>query len=41
MNYVVKVKDHIKSKIPTVVHIDGTSRAHSVLKKTMRFFIIC
>tara|TARA_A100000164_G_C21929841_1_gene785007 strand:- start:1935 stop:3242 length:1308 start_codon:yes stop_codon:yes gene_type:complete len=38
MNYVVKVKDHIKNKIPAVVHIDGTSRAHSVFKKDNEIF---
>ena len=38
MNYVVKVKKNAKDKIPAVVHIDGTSRVHSVLKKDNKIF---
>ncbi len=38
MNYVVKVKEHVRDKIPAVVHVDGTSRAHSVLKKDNKVF---
>ena len=38
MNYVVKVKKEAKSKIPAVVHIDGTSRAHSVSKNENQLF---
>jgi carbamoyltransferase len=38
MNYVVKVKKNAEDKIPAVVHIDGTSRAHSVLKKDNEIF---
>ena len=38
MNYVVKVKEEAKDIIPAVVHIDGTSRAHSVSKKDNELF---
>ena len=38
MNYVVKVKEDAKDIIPAVVHIDGTSRVHSVSKKDNELF---
>ncbi len=38
MNYVVKVKDEIKNKIPAVVHVDGSSRAHTVREKDNQIF---
>lgn len=38
MNYVVKVKKDVWDKIPGVVHVDGTSRAHSVLKNDNELF---
>ncbi len=38
MNYVVRVKEDIRSKIPAVVHVDGTSRAHSVKKNDNKLF---
>ncbi len=38
MNYVVDVKKHVADKIPAVVHIDGTSRAHSVSRKDNEIF---
>ena len=38
MNYVVNVKQEVRHKIPAVVHVDGTSRAHSVLKEDNELF---
>ena len=32
MNQVIKVKENMK-KIPAVVHVDGTARAHTVSKE--------
>ncbi len=33
MNQVIKVKENMKKKIPAVVHVDGTARAHTVSKE--------
>ena len=38
MNYVVKVKDNAKNKVPAIVHVDGTSRAHSVSVNDNKLF---
>ena len=33
MNQVIKVKEKMKNKIPAVVHVDGTARAHTVSRE--------
>ena len=33
MNQVIKVKEKMKNKIPVVVHVDGTARAHTVSRE--------
>ena len=33
MNQVIKVRENMKNKIPAVVHVDGTARAHTVSKE--------
>ena len=35
---VVKVKENIRGKLPALVHVDGTSRAHNVTKKDNELF---
>jgi len=34
MIFVVPVKEHAKSKIPAITHVDGTARIHTVRKET-------
>lgn len=38
MNFVFKVKDEWVNKIPSVVNVDGTARAHSVKKTSNKLF---
>ncbi|WP_435163287.1 carbamoyltransferase family protein [Candidatus Pelagibacter bacterium nBUS_25] len=38
MNYVVKVKDNAKNKVPAIVHVDGTSRVQSVSVNDNKLF---
>ena len=40
LNQVIKVKESKANKIPAVVHVDGTARAHTVSKRKMKNIIL-